>query len=316
MLEPGDTLLIVDGLFFQHAPVRHKELLTLLDGGIRVVGSSSMGALRAAELHPFGMEGYGWVFEGYRDGNLDADDEVAMVHGEPEDGYPVFVDALVNIRHTLGRAVEIGLLSAQLAADLIETARRMPFTARTWHRLLAAVGVPEISCLAKQLQELRVDIKHADALVALHNIVEGHRGGAASRPRPPRTIWSQRWQQRWAPTIPVAVTNQSHTQTTVEVRDTDVLALLSVCATDRWAYLPALEQVAAWHWRLTHPDDDGDVRQQASLAIGQVAARAANARWRSSPTATPWPLDLPTSPASRARQGAVVDRRRERNPLR
>ncbi|SON58661.1 hypothetical protein MSIMFI_00139 [Mycobacterium simulans] len=273
-LEPGDTLLIVDGLFFQHAPVRHKELLTLLDSGIRVVGSSSMGALRAAELHPFGMEGYGWVFESYRDGHLDADDEVGMVHGEPEDGYPVIVDALVNIRHTLGRAVEIGLLSAQLAADLIETARRMPFTARTWHRLLVAVGVPEISCLAKQLQELRVDIKHADAIVALHNIVEGHRGGAASRPRPPRTIWSERWQQRWAPTIPVAVTNQGHTQTTVEVRDTDVLALLSVCATDRWAYLPALEQGAAWHGRLTHPDDDGDVRQQASLAIGQIAAES------------------------------------------
>ncbi|GAB7143163.1 hypothetical protein LRC484719_17510 [Mycobacterium riyadhense] len=37
-LLPGDTLLIVDGLFFQHASVRHKELLTLMADGIRVVG--------------------------------------------------------------------------------------------------------------------------------------------------------------------------------------------------------------------------------------------------------------------------------------
>ncbi|MCV7109349.1 TfuA-like protein, partial [Mycolicibacterium setense] len=50
-LRPGDALLIVDGLFFQQASVRHKELLTLISDGIRVVGSSSMGALRAAELH-------------------------------------------------------------------------------------------------------------------------------------------------------------------------------------------------------------------------------------------------------------------------
>ncbi|MCV7199627.1 TfuA-like protein [Mycobacterium angelicum] len=272
-LEPGDTLLIIDGLFFQHAPVRHKELLTLLDGGIRVVGSSSMGALRAAELHPFGMEGYGWVFESYRDGLLNADDEVGMVHGEPEDGYPVFVDALVNIRQTLRRAVETGLLSARLAADLVETARRMPFTARSWQRVLTVAGIPERRCTAKQLQALRVDVKHADALVALHSIAaEDHRGGVADRPRPPQTIWSQRWQQRWAPTIPVAVTTDSQAQTTAEVRDTDVLALLSLCATDRWAYLPALEQVASWHWRLAHLGPDGDVREHASLAAGQVGA--------------------------------------------
>ncbi|ORB89574.1 hypothetical protein LAUMK42_04766 [Mycobacterium persicum] len=74
-LRPGDTLLIIDGLFFQHPSVRHKELLTLIADGIRVVGSSSMGALRAAELHPFGMKGYGWVFESYRSGLLDADDQ-------------------------------------------------------------------------------------------------------------------------------------------------------------------------------------------------------------------------------------------------
>ncbi|OOK67694.1 tfuA-like family protein [Mycobacterium kansasii] len=197
-LKPGDTLLIVDGLFFQHPPVRHKELLTLIQDGVRVVGSSSMGALRAAELHPFGMEGYGWVFDNYRNGYLEADDEVAMVHGEPEDGYPVFVDALVNIRQTLARAVETGLLSAQLAADLVETAGRTPFTMRTWDRLLAALEVPERSCLAKQLTASRVDIKHADAVVALRNIVDGQ-DGVATRPGPPPTVWSVRWKQRWEP---------------------------------------------------------------------------------------------------------------------
>src|ERR1700738_5145586 len=142
-LRPGDTLLIVDGLFFQHASVRHKELLTLIGDEVRVVGSSSMGALRAAELYPFGMEGYGWVFEGYRDGVLEADDEVGMVHGDPEDGYPVFVDALVNMRHTAARAVDAGVLSASLAHEVVASARATPFTMRTWDRLLNDVGAPD-----------------------------------------------------------------------------------------------------------------------------------------------------------------------------
>lgn len=174
-LRSGDTLLIVDGLFFQQPSVRHKELLTLMADGVRVVGSSSMGALRAAELHPFGMEGYGWVFESYRDGVLEADDEVGVVHGDADDGYPVFVDALVNMRHTLARAVATGVVCSELAERIIETARATPFTMRTWARLLSEVGAPDQRGLAAQLRSLRVDVKHADALLALRQL--GQRPG-------------------------------------------------------------------------------------------------------------------------------------------
>lgn len=270
-LGAGDTLLIVDGLFYQQASVRHKELLTLMDDGVRVVGSSSMGALRAAELHPFGMEGYGWVFEGYRDGLLEADDEVGMVHGDPDDGYPVFVDALVNIRHTVARAVESGLLPDSLANQLIETARSTPFTMRTWNRLLDAVGVRENRILARQLQSLRVDIKHADAVLALHQLASEPKF-AAVRPGPPPTAWSERWRQRWAPPTPVSVAAADGDPSVVEVTDADVLSLLSVCATDRWAYLPALEQVAAWYWTLTHPDQPDSVRERANRAVAEAPA--------------------------------------------
>lgn len=263
----GDTLLIVDGLFFQSASVRHKELLTLMDDGVRVVGSSSMGALRAAELHPFGMEGYGWVFEGYRDGIIDADDEVGMVHGDPEDGYPVFVDALVNIRQTVSQAVKSGVLPPETAEQIIETARRTPFTQRTWNRLLESAGVPESPTLARQLKAMRIDIKHADAVLALHEVIGGPRD-VAVRPGPPPTVWSERWRQRWAPPTPVEVTPGS--SDVVDILDVDVLSLLSVCATDRWAYRPALEQVAAWYWNLTHPGDQGSVRDRASRAIHSV----------------------------------------------
>ncbi|MFV8315742.1 TfuA-like protein [Mycobacterium sp. 23] len=266
-LRSGDTLLIVDGLFFQSASVRHKELLTLMDDGVRVVGSSSMGALRAAELHPFGMEGYGWVFEGYRDGIIDADDEVGMVHGDPEDGYPVFVDALVNIRQTVSHAVKSGVLPPATAEQLIEIARRTPFTQRTWNRLLESSGAPESPALARQLKGMRIDVKHADAVLALREVIRGPRN-VAVRPSPPPTVWSERWRQRWAPPTPVEVTPGS--RDVVDILDVDVLSLLSVCATDRWAYRPALEQVAAWYWNLTHPGDQGSVRDRASRAIDSL----------------------------------------------
>lgn len=272
-LRHGDALLIVDGLFFQHAAVRHKELLTLIDDGVRVIGSSSMGALRAAELHPFGMEGYGWVFEGYRDGLLEADDEVGMVHGEPGDGYPVFVDALVNMRHTVVEAVKTGVLAAPVANQVIEAARATPFTLRTWERLLADVGTPDPGEVAGQLRNLRVDIKHTDALLALGQIVRPPRRDAV-HPGPPPTMWSQRWRQRWAPPTPVTIAADDGAQSVVEVSDQDVLSLLCVCAIDRWAYLPALEQVAAWYWTLEHPDRNGSVRERASRAAAAEAALA------------------------------------------
>ena len=48
---------IVDGYFEGALSVWHKEILWAMAEGIHVFGSASMGALRAAELHPFGMVG-------------------------------------------------------------------------------------------------------------------------------------------------------------------------------------------------------------------------------------------------------------------
>jgi hypothetical protein len=84
-------------------------------------------------------------------------------------------------------------------------------------------------------------------------------------------MWSQRWRQRWAPPTPVAVAAEDGSSPVVDVSDIDVLSLLSVCTTDRWAYLPALEQVAAWYWTMTHPDDSKTVQERASRAVAGVA---------------------------------------------
>ena len=77
-----------------------------------MAGSSSMGALRAAELWPYGMRGVGEVFRLYRDLVVTGDDEVAVIHCSADDGYRALSEPLVNIRIALREAHEAGAITA------------------------------------------------------------------------------------------------------------------------------------------------------------------------------------------------------------
>ena len=55
--------LIADGEFNQSLAVSPGEILDVIRGGALVFGSSSIGALRAAELRQFGMIGVGKIYE-------------------------------------------------------------------------------------------------------------------------------------------------------------------------------------------------------------------------------------------------------------
>ena len=65
---PPARIAIIDGLFEQVPAVWHKELLFAMARGVEVSGAASMGALRAAELHAFGMIGVGPTFAAYKSG--------------------------------------------------------------------------------------------------------------------------------------------------------------------------------------------------------------------------------------------------------
>src|SRR4029077_1266006 len=101
----GPALIgVIDGYFERVPTVWHKEILWAMAEGIHVYGAASAGALRAAELAGFGMRGIGRVYEDFRDGVLQDDDEVAVLHGPAEVGYPPVTEAMVNIRATLAAA--------------------------------------------------------------------------------------------------------------------------------------------------------------------------------------------------------------------
>src|SRR5262245_60376014 len=64
-LARGDTVAIIDGVTGAHRALCHREVLAAIKAGVRVTGAAGMGALRAAELCAFGMEGVGTVFEAF-----------------------------------------------------------------------------------------------------------------------------------------------------------------------------------------------------------------------------------------------------------
>ena len=166
---------IIDGYFSGAPSVWHKEILWAMSEGAAVFGSASMGALRAAELHAFGMRGVGKIYEAFRDGTLEDDDEVAVLHGPAEISYLSASEPMVNIRATLADAETKGVLSAVARGALEHFAKGLFFGERNWPALLAAapgleVSTPELAALCDWLPEGRVDQKRIDALAMLAEI--------------------------------------------------------------------------------------------------------------------------------------------------
>jgi hypothetical protein len=186
-------IAIIDGYFERMAAVWHKEILHALERGIAVYGAASMGALRAAELHRFGMIGVGAIFQAFRRGTLVADDEVAVAHLPAEYGYRATSDALVNLRDGLSRAP---MLTAKTRDTLIELARARFYRDRSWHALIddgRAAGLP-----VRQLDALEAwpkpDRKAADARLLLRALNKPPR--KPPRNRVPRT-WALRQLADW-----------------------------------------------------------------------------------------------------------------------
>ncbi len=189
---------IIDGYFSGAPSVWHKEILWAISEGVPVFGSASMGALRAAELHSFGMHGVGRIFEAFRDGVLEDDDEVAVLHGPAEIGYLAASEPMVNIRETLALAQTKGVLKSGSRRLLENLAKSLFFGERNWSELLAAaasngVAEAEVAAMRDWLPIGRVDRKRLDALAMLAAMQEP----AADAPMRPsfHFEWTFLWDQ-------------------------------------------------------------------------------------------------------------------------
>ena len=189
---------IVDGYFDRVPAVWHKEILWIMERGIHVFGGASMGALRAAELDGFGMHGVGWVYQAFREGTLDRDDEVAVRHATADDGYRPLSEAMVNIRRTLQAAEQQGIVSAATRDILLAAGTALFYPERTWPELLrgaeaARAGAAELDALRRWLPAGRIDQQAADTVAMLREI----RGFLAVDPAPQQVSWSMANTAMW-----------------------------------------------------------------------------------------------------------------------
>ncbi len=193
---------IIDGYFERVPSVWHKEILWAMSQGIHVFGSASMGALRAAELDAFGMEGVGAIFEAFRDGTLEDDDEVAVAHAGPEFDFRAGSEAMVDIRFTLGRALDARVISARTCAVMESVAKSLFYPDRNYALIIegaaeADASGDEIHRFRDWLPAGRSSLKHADALAMLRVIRD--RLASGLQPKTVRYAFenTSMWESAW-----------------------------------------------------------------------------------------------------------------------
>lgn len=144
-----------------------------------------MGALRAAELHCFGMIGVGAIFSAYRNGLLVGDDEVALIHADERLRWAPLTVPMVEVRATLNAACRAGILTPATARRIRSLVHQIHFEDRDWpmmERACLEEGLIEPSVF-RSLQKMHVPLKRHDALACLALAVAAEAPG--ERPQPP-----------------------------------------------------------------------------------------------------------------------------------
>ena len=156
-----ECIVLIDGYFSWTPSVWHKEILYALKSGVQVIGAASMGALRAAELVDYGMQGYGDVFNYYQHTPIADDADVALFFpaGLPDQA----TVPLINIRLSLSST------DKGQAERIIRSLDHLHYSQRTWEAIKAALSPTDFALVRSSYR----DIKQADAyqcLLALDKI--------------------------------------------------------------------------------------------------------------------------------------------------
>jgi hypothetical protein len=163
---------IVDGEFYQTLAVSPKEILVALDAGCQIVGGASMGALRAAELAPYGMSGVGQIYRWYERGEVYRDDDVAISYAYDEGKYWLLTVPMVNVKWVVQNARADGLLSSVACRRISVAARRIYWENRTWPRVCeqANLDETETASILRYARNADHDLKRLDALATIAQV--------------------------------------------------------------------------------------------------------------------------------------------------
>jgi hypothetical protein len=136
--------------------------------GTVLYGSSSLGALRAAELSKYGMIGVGKIYDLFRRGVLDSDDEVAVSFTD----YSSYKsEALIDIRYNLFLAEKKSVINNETKKHILKVSRNIYFPYRTYDDILdrCKQKYPSDIHFIEQFREyLKTDKKSLKEIDAIH----------------------------------------------------------------------------------------------------------------------------------------------------
>ena len=164
-----DIIAIIDGVFHQNSAVGHKEILNVINSGVRVYGASSMGALRASELDSLGMIGIGYVYNQYSTGEVDSDDDVAVMLDS--ETLEALSEPLINMRYVFTNAVRENIISEDEKNELLDIAKETYYPKRSYSQTLSQSSLDdEKKDLLIDFIRTSPDIKKEDAKELLKTI--------------------------------------------------------------------------------------------------------------------------------------------------
>ena len=167
--ENPDIIAIIDGVFHQSSAVGHKEILNVLNNGVKVYGASSMGALRASELDTLGMIGVGYVYEQYATGKVDSDDDVAVMLDS--ETLEALSEPLINMRYVFTNAFDENIISESEKEELLNIAKKTYYPKRNYAKVLSESSLDNDK-KSRLIDFIRTsaDIKKEDAKELLETI--------------------------------------------------------------------------------------------------------------------------------------------------
>ena len=125
----------IDGVFLHDYPPPPIEVYHLATRkNIELVGASSLGALRAVELEKFGMKGIGKIFQMYKNGIINADDEVAVTFVTGSN--TLQSEAMIDIRFNLFLAYRKGVITNDTKKRFAKVAKKIYFPFRNYEDLI------------------------------------------------------------------------------------------------------------------------------------------------------------------------------------
>ena len=168
----------VDGVFLQDYPPTPIEVYHLArKEDVLLVGAASLGALRAVELEKFGMVGIGKIFQLYKSGKINADDEVAVTFALDGD-YQLQSEAMIDIRYNLHLAHKKGVISKKTKGVLAKLAKEIYFPHRNYTHIIEEAKTrhhslrSEIISFGNYIMSNRKSLKEIDAIRLVKYIKE------------------------------------------------------------------------------------------------------------------------------------------------